>query len=150
MKSGALVSPPNLYPPWPLRYQPTSRRFWIAKKRSTGARQRERDMILFFPSPSPFFLYFALGLTTTTTTTFGTGAKFFKLIACIRLLKRLNKRVELNKIHHYFITWIICWLDQLRQKARPFNFLHNLMFSLYTDRFQLNKRFLTSLLWTET
>ena len=32
-------------------------------------------------------------------------------------------------------------LDQSRQKARPFNFLHNLMFSLYTDRFQLNKRF---------
>ena len=77
------------------------------KEENWGEAKGERDDTFFLLSLSPFFLILPLGLattTTTTTTTFGTGAKFFKLKACIRLLKRLNKRVELNKIHYYFIT----------------------------------------------
>ena len=74
------------------------------KEQNWGEAKGERDDTFFLLSLSPFFLILPLALATTTTTTFGTGAKFFKLIACIRLLKRLNKRVELNKIHHYFIT----------------------------------------------
>ena len=67
----------------------TSQRRWIAKKRRTGARQREREMIPFFSSPSPLFslfrprvkppppppphFYCFPSTTTTTTTTFPRG-----------------------------------------------------------------------------
>ena len=51
----------------------------------------------------------------------------------------------MNKIHHYFIMCksFAGWINY-DKKTRPFNFLHNLKFYLYTDRFQLNKRFFST------
>ena len=48
----------------------------------------------------------------------------------------------MNKIHHYFIMCksFAGWINY----ACPFNFLHNLMLYLYSDRFQLNKRFFST------
>ena len=49
---------------------------------------------------------------------------FSKLKPCFKFFKRLNRRIELNKIHLYFIMFQkFRWTVKFRGKTRPFNVL---------------------------
>ena len=72
---------------------------------------------------------------------------FSKLKPCVKFLKSLNKRIELNKIHLYFIVFQkFRWTVKLiLRKNSPFQrFRMNKSSIFYTAHLQLNKRFFSA------
>ena len=80
------------------------------------------------------------------TLNYETGGTFFKLKVCVGWF-RILKRIELKKIHHYFIMFQRLPAGRLNweKNLAVSTFEHDLTFYSSTSRFRLNKHIFPSL-----